>query len=77
MTDNQAETPKKRKRGPMPRVTYNGMTYSLTSRNTIVPDFSQMQNMAVLIWLNKHTRARGYQMPTNPLIGFSNVIEVK
>jgi hypothetical protein len=46
---------------PMPVVHYDGHTYTLTSRKTIIPDFEAMRHMDALVWLARNTRRRGYQ----------------
>jgi len=65
-----------KQRGPMPTVVYEGSVYSLLSRKTEVPDFGKMESLHVRLWLCKHTRGRGYQKPTNPLIGFGSAIKI-
>lgn len=62
-------------RGPMPRVTYDGDTYCLTSRKTVIPDFTKMSRTSVLFWILRNTRPRGYSKP-NPLAGFAGAITV-
>jgi hypothetical protein len=47
-------------------VQYDGKTYSLRSNKTEPPDFDSMSRMAVLIWLNRYTVARGYHRDPGP-----------
>jgi len=65
-----------KQRGPMPTVVFEGRVYHLLRRNVTPPDFGTMERLAALIWLNQNTRARGYQKPVNPLIGFGNAIKL-
>lgn len=62
---------------PMPTVEYDGNTYKLKSRKIEVPDFSNMDRLAALIWINKHTVKRGYSKPPNPLTGLGDVISIR
>jgi len=63
-------------RGPMPTVSYDGKTYSLKSRKTIVPDLGAMPRLAALLWICRNTRARGYSKP-NPLASLGAVIVIE
>ncbi len=56
-------------------VTYDGSTYKVRSDTIEIPNFEQMERIAVLQWLCRHTYARGYSKP-NPLQGFSGAIKV-
>ena len=56
---------------PRPTVTYDGNTYSLRSANTEIPDFDDMDRIAVLIWINRHTVRRGYSKPQPNLRGLN------
>ena len=66
----------RRQRGPMPTVTFDGSTYCLRSRKTVVPDLSAMTRIDALAWLCGHTTGRGYSRP-NPLAGFAGAIQVR
>jgi hypothetical protein len=59
---------------PMPTVDFEGKTYSLRSRKTVIPDFSEMTSIQQLMWINKNTTARGYTTKTNPLAGMSHLL---
>lgn len=61
----------------MPTVSYDGKTYKLRSRRTLVPDLAEMSRIGALVWLNQNTARRGYSRATNPLAGYGGVIEVK
>jgi hypothetical protein len=65
------ETMKKTKR----EVTYDGNTYKVRSDTIEIPDFSQMERTAVLLWMCRHTYPRGYSKP-NPLQGCSGAIQL-
>lgn len=56
-------------------VTFNGATYRVRSNNIAIPDLASMDRFAALMWLNKHTHARGYSK-TNPLAGFAGAVSV-
>ena len=64
-----------RQRGPMPIVEFDGKTYSLLSRKTVVPDLKNMERMKALLWILRNTRPRGYSKP-NPLAGLGGAISV-
>lgn len=57
---------------PMPTITYDGKTYKLKSRKTVIPDLNSMSKIEALIWINTNTRARGYSKAPNPLRGLGN-----
>ena len=61
-------------RGPMPTVTYDGNTYKLRSRKTVVPDLDAMGRTAALQWLCRETWPRGYSKPPSPLAGMGDAI---
>lgn len=63
------------KRGPMPKVTYDGDTYTLRSRSAPVPDLDKMQRFDALLWICRNTYPRGYSRP-NPLAGLAGAIEI-
>lgn len=62
---------------PMPTVTYEGKTYKLKSRKTVIPDFSVMDSMSVHWWIYKNTTPRGYCKAPNPLLGMGGAISIK
>ena len=41
-------------------VSYDGTTYKVRSDTIAIPDFTQMERIAVLLWLNRYTYPRGY-----------------
>lgn len=43
-----------------PTVTFEDRTYSLRSSKTEIPDLASMTRLHALVWLNRHTVARGY-----------------
>jgi hypothetical protein len=58
-------------------VTYDDCTYKVRSDKIAIPDFTQMQRLAVLIWLNQNTYARGYSnKKPNPLQGLGGAIQL-
>ena len=65
----------KQKRGPMPRVEYDGEVYCMTSRKTEIPDLYSMDRMAARLWLLRNTRGRGYGKET-PNISFGGAVSV-
>ena len=66
------------KRGPKPRVTYDGKTYTVRSYKTEIPDLAAMDRIAALIWLNQNTYPYGPGIRTrpNPLAGLGNAIRL-
>jgi hypothetical protein len=56
-------------------VSYDGSTYKVRSNKIIIPDFSQMERTAILLWMMRHTYARGYSKP-NPLNGLGGAIQI-
>lgn len=61
----------------MPTVEYDGKTYSLLRRDTVVPNLQTMDRIAALVWLTQNTKARGYQRPVNPLKGYGGTVTSK
>ena len=61
-------------RGPMPTVTYDGSTYKLRSRKTVVPNLDSMERMAALIWINQNTTKRGHHAVPSPLLGMAGAV---
>ena len=43
----------------MPTVEYEGKTYSLTSRKTIIPDLYSMEALEAKLWIMQNTRPSG------------------
>lgn len=56
-----------------PEVSYDGTTYKVRSTKIEIPDFTPMERIAVLMWLNRYTYPRGYSKP-NPLQGIGGAI---
>ena len=52
--------PGMRPRGPMPRIAFEGTSYALRSRKTVVPDLEAMSQIKALLWLCRNTT------PTRP-----------
>lgn len=75
-THNLPESSLSEIQGPMPKVEFEGRTYSLTSRKTVVPNLFEMSSLEVHMWLIRHTRAQGYCKPDNPLTGIGGAITV-
>lgn len=65
------------KRGPKPRVTYDGRTYVCKSYRVAVPNLAEMSRFAALIWISNNTYPTGYSRVTNPLAGFAGVITIR
>jgi hypothetical protein len=57
-------------------VSYDGSTYKVRSDKILIPDFTQMDRIAVLMWLNRYTYVRGIGTRTrsNLLQGFDGTI---
>lgn len=56
--------------------TYEGSSYKVRGKNTVVPNFAEMDEFSVRIWMIKHTYPRGYAVKTNPLAGMGAAISV-
>jgi hypothetical protein len=65
----------KKKQGPMPTVEYNGRSYALLSRSTVVPNLQEMDSLHAAMWILRNTRSSGYSKP-NPLAGMGGAIKV-
>lgn len=65
-----------RMRKPKREVSYGGNTYKVRSDTVQIPDFEQMERIAVLQWLCHYTYARGYSKP-NPLQGLGGAITME
>lgn len=63
-------------RRPMPVAFFDGKSYSLRSRKVTIPNFDLMTRIEVLVWLLRHTYARGYSRSVNPLAGMSGVLSI-
>lgn len=61
----------------MPTVTFDGKTYKLRSRKTVVPALDEMARIAALSWLIQNTTKRGYSKNTNPLAGLGGSVRVQ
>lgn len=57
--------------------TYKGQSYKVKGKNTVVPNFDEMDSFAVRIWMVKNTYARGYAAKTNPLAGMGGALSVQ
>ena len=58
-------------------ISYDGNTYKVRSDKIEIPDFTMMERLAVLLWLNRNTYPRGYSRRTsNPLQGFDGAISL-
>jgi hypothetical protein len=64
------------KRGPKPRVTFDGRTYVCKSYSVVVPDLAEMARFEALIWISNNTYPTGYSRVTNPLAGLRGVISI-
>jgi hypothetical protein len=60
---------------PARTVTFRDMTYKVRGKVEI-PDLAGMGRFEALMWLNRHTYARGYSRP-NPLAGLAGVVSVE
>lgn len=60
-------------KGPMPRVIYDGASYALLSRRTIVPDLQSMDSLEARIWLMQNTRGKGYQIANSQSLPYISV----
>lgn len=47
------------KKGPLPIIEFEGVTYKLRNHNITVPDFTAMSHLHVMVWLNQNTIAKG------------------
>jgi hypothetical protein len=63
------------KRGPMPRVFYDGAVSVLKSRKTVIPDLKAMSKFEALQWLIQNTRPRGYSKGGANLRGLGGVVK--
>jgi len=59
-----------------PEVEYEGKVYKVKSANTAIPDFTAMDRLESLMWLNRNTVAKGYSKKINPLAGLAGVITI-
>lgn len=65
-----------RTKTPKRVVAYDGTSYKVRSNTIEIPNFGEMERIAVLMWLNKHTYARGHSRQSNPLQGLGGVLGV-
>lgn len=56
--------------------TYQGQSYKVRGKDTVVPNFAEMDSLAVRLWMMKHTHPRGYAVKTNPLAGMGAALTV-
>lgn len=56
--------------------TYKGQSFKVKGRNTVVPNFEEMDSLAVRLWMVKNTYPRGYAVKTNPLSGMGGALSV-
>ena len=63
------------KRGPKPKVEFDGQIYSCRCWNVEIPDLSTMSRFAALQWICRETVPTGYSKP-NPLAGLGGIISV-
>ncbi|MCW2721191.1 hypothetical protein [Pseudonocardia sp.] len=54
---------------------YEGRSYKVKSDRIEIPNFEQMERMAVLQWMLRNTYPRGYGKP-NPLAGMGGILRV-
>jgi len=60
------------------RVEWAGQTYAVKSDSIEIPDFTTMDRLDTLMWLNKNTYKRGHSThKANPIQGFARAIAVK
>jgi hypothetical protein len=50
-------------RGPKPRITYDGKTYTARRWSVEIPDLAAMDRLAALVWLAQNTTPTGYSRP--------------
>jgi len=55
-------------------VQFDGTLYRVRSNTVAIPDLTQMERLAALLWLNTNTYARGYSRQSNPLQGYGGSI---
>lgn len=69
----------KRSRGPKPRVSYRGRSYTCRRWKVEVPDLDSMDHTAALMWLNQHTipTGRGIRTTPTPYLGGYPGLRVK
>lgn len=65
-----------RRRGPKPKVEYDGQVYSCRSYNVEIPDLAAMTRTAALLWLIQNTVKRGHSTkpPAPNLAGLTMVV---
>jgi len=57
-------------------VEFDGCVYSVRSDKIEIPNLAAMDRISALLWLCKHTYARGYSRG-NPLAGLGGAIAVR
>jgi hypothetical protein len=67
------------RRGPKPRVTYNGRTYTCRAWKVEIPDLDAMDRTGALVWLNQNTTPTGAGIRTkpNPLAGMGSILAIR
>lgn len=61
---------------PTRTVEFDGRGYRVRG-NVAIPILEQMDRFAALLWINRHTYARGYQVTSNPLAGFGAALSIR
>jgi hypothetical protein len=62
------------KRGPKPRITYDGKTYTARRWSVDIPDLDSMDRLSALAWLVANTTPTGYSRPKPNLSGINLVV---
>lgn len=57
--------------------TYKGTSYKVKGKHTVVPNFDEMDSLAVRLWMMNNTYRRGYAAKTNPLAGMGAALTVQ
>lgn len=56
-------------------ITYDGQTYKVRSGSVQIPDFEKLDRLEILLWINRHTYARGRStVKSNPLAGYGGTV---
>jgi hypothetical protein len=67
-----------KKRGPKPRVEYDGKIYSCRRYNVEIPDLGAMSRTGALVWLLQNTTPVGYSRnPGVNLAGLGEAIRLE
>lgn len=62
-------------RKPKREVVYDGKAYKVRSDTIALPDFAQIERMEALVWLCRHTYARGYSK-ADPIAGIGGAVQI-